>query len=89
MNVQLPFIVRQLIIGDGGRRRLDYRTENFFKVNVCGVECESNDMWIERDSVLEREYQYGAADDDESGGEPARAKLGVLVNSFGTLVCDK
>lgn len=72
-----------------GRRRLDYKTENFFKVNVCGVECESNDMWIERDSVLEREYQYEAAGDDNSAGEPARVKLGVLVNFFGTLACDK
>ena len=53
------------------------------------MECEFSDMWIERDSVLERKYQYGAANDDESGGEPVRVKLGVLVNFFGILDCDK
>ena len=52
VNVQLPFIMRQLIISDGSRRRFDYITENLLKVNVCGVECESNDMWIQCDSVL-------------------------------------
>lgn len=52
------------------------------------MECESSEVWIERDRVLEREYQYEAANDD-SGGEPARVELGVLVNFFGTLDCDK
>ena len=33
--------------------RLDYRKERFSKVGVCGVECEFNDMRIERSSVPE------------------------------------
>lgn len=69
--------------------RLDYREERFSKVGVCGVECEFNDMGIERSSVPEGKYQYEAAGDDDSGGDPARVKLGVLVNFFGTLICDR
>lgn len=64
--------------------RLDYRKERFSKVGVCGVECEFNDMRIERSSVSEGRYQYEVAGDDDSGGDPARIKLGVLVNFFGT-----
>nr|WP_300788518.1 LPD28 domain-containing protein [uncultured Acetatifactor sp.] len=64
--------------------RLDYRKERFSKVSVCGVECEFNDMRIERSSVSEGRYQYEVAGDDDSGGDPARIKLGVLVNFFGT-----
>ena len=69
--------------------RLDYRKERFSKVSVCGVECEFNDMRIERSSVSEGRYQYEVAGDDDSGGDPARIKLGVLVNFFGTLICDR
>lgn len=69
--------------------RFDYKNETFSKVSVCGVECEFNDMRIERDSVPEGKYQYEIAGDDDSGGEPARVQLGVLVNFFGTLICDK
>ena len=68
--------------------RLDYRKEIFSKVSVCGVECEFNDMRIERSSVPEGKYQYEVAGNDDSSGDPARIKLGVLVNFFGTLVCD-
>lgn len=64
--------------------RLDYRKERFSKVSVCGVECEFNDMRIERSRVSEGRYQYEVAGDDDSGGDPARIKLGVLVNFFGT-----
>lgn len=69
--------------------RLDYRKERFSKVSVCGVECEFNDMRIVRDSVPEGKYQYEVAGDVDSGGEPARVQLVVLVNFFGTLVCDR
>ena len=41
-------------------------------------------MRIERSSVPEGKYQYEVAGDDDSGGDPARIKLGVLVNFFGT-----
>ena len=69
--------------------RLDYGEEKFTKVNVCGVECEFNDMRIKHDSVPDGKYQYEVAGDDDSGGEPSRVQLGVLVNFFGTLICDK
>lgn len=69
--------------------RLDYRCETFSKVSVCGVECEFNDMRIERSSVPAGMYQYEVAGDDDSGGGPVRVQQGVLVNFFGTLVCDK
>lgn len=69
--------------------RSDYRTESFSKVSVCGVECEFNDMRIERSSVPVGKYQYEVAGDDDSGGDPVRVQQGVLVNFFGTLVCDR
>ena len=45
--------------------RSDYRTESFSKVSVCGVECEFNDMRIERSSVPVGKYQYEVAGDDD------------------------
>ena len=46
-------------------------------------------MRIGRSSVPEGKYQYEVAGDDDSGGEPARVQPGVLVNFFGTLICDR
>ena len=46
-------------------------------------------MRIERSSVPEGKYQYEVAGDDDSGGDPARIRLGVLVNFFGTLICGR
>ena len=69
--------------------RLDYNTELFQKVSVCGIPCEFNDMRIDRSTVPEGKYQYEVADDDESSGDPARVQPGVMVNFFGTLVCDE
>ena len=69
-------------------KRLDYRAENFEKVSVCGRECEFTDMRIDRDTVPEGKYQYEAAGDDDSGDEPVRVKTAILVNFFGTLICN-
>lgn len=69
--------------------RLDYRKEAFEKVSVCGIECEFNDMRIDRNTVPKGKYQYEVAGDDDSGGDPARVKSAILVNFFGTLICDK
>lgn len=69
--------------------RSDYRTESFPKVSVCGVECEFNDVRIERSSVPVGKSQYEVAGDDDSGGDPVRVQQGVLVNFFGTLICDR
>lgn len=69
--------------------RMDYGKEVFSKVSVCGIECEFSDMRIKSDSVPEGKYQYEVADDDECSGDPARVKKGVMVNFFGTLICDR
>lgn len=70
-------------------KRLDYRTEKFQKVSVCGVPCEFHDMRIDRSTVPKGKYQYEVADDGESGGDPARIQSEIMVNFFGTLVCDE
>ena len=35
-------------------KRLYYRTEQFEKVSACGMECEFNDMRIDRSTVPKR-----------------------------------
>lgn len=69
--------------------RQDYRKETFSKVSVCGIVCEFDDMRIDRSTVPEGKYLYEVAGDDDSGGEPARVKSGIMVNFFGTLICDE
>ena len=44
---------------------------------------------LDRDTVPEGKYQYEVAGDDDSGGDPARVKQGILVNFFGTLICSE
>ena len=70
-------------------KRLDYKMEIFEKVSVCGIPCDFSDMRIDRDTVPQGKYQYEVADDDESSGDPARVQSGVMVNFFGTLICDE
>lgn len=70
-------------------KRMDYRTERFEKVSVCGRECEFTDMRIDRNTIPEGKYQYEVAVDDDSGDETARVKPVVLVNFFGTLICSE
>ncbi len=69
--------------------RHDYKTEHFQKVSVCGIRCEFSDMRIEQSTVPDGRYQYEAAGDDGSGGDPARVRLGIMVNFFGTLISDQ
>ena len=45
-------------------------------------------MRIDKSTVPEGKHQYEVADDDESSGDPARVQSGVMVNFFGTLICD-
>ena len=66
--------------------RLDYRTEKFQKVSVCGIPCDFSDMHIDRSTVPEWRYQYEVSDDDESQGNPVRVGHGIMVNFFGTLI---
>ena len=54
--------------------RLDYRTEEFQKVSVCGIVCDFSNMRIDRSTRPKGRYQYEVADDDESQGDPARVK---------------
>lgn len=68
--------------------RRDYRREKFQKVSVCGIPCDFSDMRIDRSTVPEERYQYEVAGDDDSGGDSARVRRGVLVNFFGTLISD-
>lgn len=68
--------------------RLDYRTEKFQKVSVCGIPCDFSDVRIDRSTVPKDRYQYEVADDDESQGEPSRVRLGIMVNFLGTLISD-
>ena len=69
--------------------RVDYNKEKFTKVMICGIECDFSDMRIDRSTIPEGKYQYEVAGDDDSGGDPARVQRGVLVNFFGTLICDE
>lgn len=68
---------------------LDYRKERMEAVEVKGTRCEFNDMRIDRNSIPEGKHLYEVAGDDDSGGEPARVKNGIMVNFYGTLICDE
>lgn len=68
--------------------RADYNKEKFTRVQICGMECDFSDMRIDRNTVPKTRYQYEDADDDESQGDPARVRQGIMVNFFGTLISD-
>ena len=68
--------------------RLDYTKESMQKVLVRGILCEFNDMRIDRNTIPEGKFMYEVADDD-SDGEPARIRPGILVNFFGTIICNQ
>ena len=69
--------------------RFDYNKEHFERVTVCSIPCLFNDARIERSTVPEGKYLYEIGGDDDSGAEPARVKNAILVNFFGTLICDQ
>ena len=69
--------------------RVDYAKEHFQAVEVKGIPCQFNDMRIDRATIPEGKFQYEVAGDDDSGGDPARIQYGVMVNFFGTLICDQ
>ena len=69
--------------------RYDYRKIKTEKVEVKGIVCEFYDM-----RSTEQQYQmenicmrWRAIDD--SGTEPARVGKGVLVNFYGSLICNQ
>lgn len=69
--------------------RYDYRTIKTEKVEVKGISCEFYDMRIDRNTVPEGKFLYEVAGDDDSGADPARIKEGILVNFYGSLICDQ
>lgn len=69
--------------------RYNYRTIKTEKVEVKGIPCEFYDMRIDRKTVPEGKFLYEVAGDDDSGGDPARIQEGILVNFYGSLICDQ
>lgn len=69
--------------------RYDYREIKTEKVEVKGIPCEFYDMRINRETVPEGKFLYEVAGDDDSGGDPARVGVGILVNFYGSLICNK
>ena len=67
--------------------RYDYNKEHWQKVEVKGMPCLFNEYRIDRKTVPESKYMYEVADGD-CDGIPARIRLGILVNFYGTLVCE-
>lgn len=68
--------------------RLDYTKEQMQKVSVRGIECEFNDMRLDRNSIPAGKFLYEVADDC-SDGEPARIRPGIMVDFFGSIVCNQ
>lgn len=68
--------------------RLDYTKEPMQKVTVRGVPCEFNDMRLDRNTIPEGKFLYEVADGD-CDGEPARIRPGIMVNFYGSIVCDR
>lgn len=69
--------------------RYDYREIKTEKVEVKGIPCEFYDMRINRETVPEGKFLYEVAGDDDSGGDPARVEVGILVNFYGSLICNQ
>lgn len=68
--------------------RYDYREIKTEKVEVKGIPCEFYDMRVQRETIPEGKFMYEVADGD-SDGIPARVRLGIMVNFYGTLICDQ
>lgn len=69
--------------------RYDYREIKTEQVEVKGIRCEFYDMRIDRATIPEGKHLYEVAGDDDSGADPARVKEGILVNFYGSLICDQ
>lgn len=69
--------------------RYDYREIKTQQVEVKGIRCEFYDMRIDKETVPAGKHVYEVAGDDDSGAEPARVKLGIMVNFYGTLICEQ
>jgi len=70
-------------------KRFDYQKEPMQKVKVKGIECEFTDIRLRRDTIPEEKFMYEVAGDDDCGDTPARVKPAILVNFYGTIVCEQ
>ena len=68
--------------------RYDYRKEHWQKVEVKGIPCLFNDLRIDRSTIPSGKIMYEVADGD-CDGIPCRIRPGILVNFYGTIVCDE
>lgn len=69
--------------------RTDYSQEPMQLVKVKGIECEFTDIRLDRNSIPVEKFMYEVAGDDDIGDTPVRVKPAILVNFYGTLVCDQ
>lgn len=70
-----------------GSVRYDYNRERWQKVEVKGIPCLFSDIRIDRRTVPEGKYMYEVA--DACDGIPCRMRQGILVNFYGTIICDQ
>ena len=68
--------------------RYNYEEMSWDTVKVSGKECLFCDMRIDRTTIPQGKIMYEVADAD-SNGEPCRIRPGIMVNFFGTLLCDE
>lgn len=68
--------------------RYDYRNIKTERVEIKGIPCEFYDMRIDRTTVPEGKFVYEVAGDDDSGGDPTRIRKNILINFYGTIICD-
>lgn len=69
--------------------RFDYTKEHFQKIKVKGIFCEFIDVRVAPDTVPADKFLYEVASDDEGGWDPARIQPAVMINFYGTLICDQ
>ncbi len=69
--------------------RYSYKEIQTQLVVVKGIRCEFYDMRIDRATIPEGKFLYEVAGDDDSGGDPARIREGIMVNFYGSLICDQ
>lgn len=63
--------------------------ERYERVEVLGKECLFTCLRIDRKTIPEGMYAYDVRHDDECQGDPCELKPYVLVNHWGTIICDE
>lgn len=70
------------------KMRYDYKEIEIEKVEVKGIPCEFSDLRIDRATVPKGKFLYEIGDSC-SDGVPARIQRGIMVDFYGTLICDR